>query len=573
MKSLCCIDSIGMHIVSLALRVRPLFLPLLFVAHCPTCVAETGRFLWFSDLHYDPFYGRGGAWLSRGAGCAFDDAPSDGQVECDAPLALINSALRAAKSLPPPDFILVTGDLSRHGTDQLDQPEETLVDIFNAVAQAFKSAFPRSSLVFCLGNNDAIADYYLDVDDPKIFRLAMNTNMRHILAKSEVETFRRGGFYSRPMRNNVKIIALNTVIYSMNHQPRYSGDDPLGQFAWLETKLSRTRQEGGRVMIVGHIPPTIGSFRRAQFWQNRYLNQYLDLIEEYSDIVSCQLFGHLHSDEFRLLPLQNTSPIFLGSSITPIFGGNPSFRVVYYDDTRGDVENYDSLYLDLSRSGSNATWKKLYSFREAYGVTNMSTAAMRSVVDGLPPNTSPIFLGSSITPIFGGNPSFRVVYYDDTRGDVENYDSLYLDLSRSGSNATWKKLYSFREAYGVTNMSTAAMRSVVNSIAQSGDELDTFISNQRLGAPQPPCDKKCAHDWTCILTSVTVQEYNACAHAWWYKRLVGAGGHRYVLATVIGVFAAFAVVCLACYYKRRKKQKQYEDLAQEFNISDDLSLT
>ena len=77
MKSLCCIDSIGMPIVSLALRVRPLFLPLLFVAHCPTCVAETGRFLWFSDLHYDPFYGRDGAWLSRGAGCAFDDAPSD----------------------------------------------------------------------------------------------------------------------------------------------------------------------------------------------------------------------------------------------------------------------------------------------------------------------------------------------------------------------------------------------------------------------------------------------------------------------------------------------------------------
>ena len=246
-------------------------------------------------------------------------------------------------------------------------------------------------------------------------------------------------------------------------------------------------------MIVGHIPPTIGSFRRAQFWQNRYLNQYLDLIGEYSDIVSCQLFGHLHSDEFRLLSLQNTTPIFLGSSITPIFGGNPSFRVVYYDDTRGDVENYDSLYLDLSGSGSNATWKKLYSFREAYGVTNMSTAAMRSVVD---------------------------------------------------------------------------------SIAQSGDELDTFISNQRLGAPQPPCDKKCAHDWTCILTSVTVQEYNACAHAWWYNRLVGAGGHKYALATVIGVFAAFAAVCLAC-YKRRKKQKQYEDItfAQEFNISDDLSLT
>mmetsp|Transcript_2219 Transcript_2219/g.6467 ORF Transcript_2219/g.6467 Transcript_2219/m.6467 type:complete len:486 (+) Transcript_2219:112-1569(+) len=471
-----------------------LFVLLLLAAHSPTCVAGSGRFLWFSDLHYDPFYGKDGAWFTRGAGCAFDDAPSDGQAECDSPLALINSALRAAKALPSPDFILVTGDLSRHGVDQLDQPEATLVDIFNVIAQAFKSAFPRSSLVFCLGNNDAIADYYLDINDPKIFRLAMNTNLQHILAKSEVETFRRGGYYSRPMRNNVKIIALNTVIYSTNHQPRYSGDDPLGQFAWLKTKLSRIKEEGGHVMIVGHIPPAIGSFRRAQFWQDRYFHQYLALIGEYSDIVSCQLFGHLHSDEFRVFPLQNVSPILLGSSITPIFGGNPSFRVVYYDDARGDIENYDTHYLDLNGSGSNATWEKLYTFREAYGVKNMTTATMQSIVD---------------------------------------------------------------------------------SIAHSGDELDTFISNQHVGAPQHPCDGNCARDWACILTSATSREYNACARASWYQRLVDAGGHRFALATVAGVLAALAVMTFVslAYHKRRRKQKQYEDIAQDFNISDDLSLT
>ena len=465
----------------------------LLVPH--TCKAEKGKFLWFSDIHYDPLYSQAGAWFTRGAECSANDAPSNGQRECDSPLSLIQSTLRAAKdAMPSPDFILVTGDISRHGMDRLPSAEAALTDIFNQIGNTFKSAFPRSSIVWCLGNNDAIADYYFDVDEPKVLRMAMDSNLKSFLAKSEVETFRRGGYFSRPMRNNVKIIALNTIIYSMNHQPRYSGDDPLGQFAWLRKKLERIKAEGGHVMIVSHIPPATGSYRHSQFWQDRYLKQYLALVDEYSETITAQLFGHLHSDEFRLLPLQSQS-------------------------------------------------------------------------------ASPILLTSSVTPVFGGNPSFRVVEYDNTNGMVENYQTWYLDLNGSGSNATWQQLYNFQEAYGVQNMTTETMRSIADSIAANGDELEVFVSNQRVGAPQPPCDANCARDWGCVLTAATSREYNACARALWYQRMVDTGGHRLMLAISAGVLAALVVVAFISLWYKKRRRKQYEDIAHDFNISDELSLT
>ena len=457
------------------------------------CSAETGRFLWLSDLHYDPYYSQGDAWVTRGTSCSSANAPSEGQVECDAPLSLIQNTLRAAKdALPSPDFILVTGDISRHGMDRLTTAETTLTDIFNQIGHGFRSVFPRTSIVWCLGNNDAIADYYLDVDDPKVLRMAMDSNLKSFMAKSEVETFRRGGYFSRPMRNNVKMIALNSVIYSMNHQPRYSGDDPLGQFEWLRKKLERIKAEGGHVMIASHIPPAIGSYRHSQFWQERYLKQYLALVDEYSDTITAQLFGHLHSDEFRLLP-QNASPILLTSSVTPIFGGNPSFRVVEYDNANGEVQNYQTYYLDLNGSGSNATWQQLYNFQEAYGVESMTTQTMRSIVD---------------------------------------------------------------------------------SIAANGDELEVFLSNQRVGAPQPPCDANCARDWGCVLTAATSREYNNCARALWYQRMVDTGGHRLMLAISAGILAALVITAFLSLAYRQRRRKQYDDIAQDFNIqSDELVLT
>ena len=81
-----------------------------------------GRFLWFSDLHLDLFYGSSQAMNWHEAGCnvesALDDYPF-GKVKCDSPTSLVNASISKARQvLPDPNFILLTGDLCRHGNEK-----------------------------------------------------------------------------------------------------------------------------------------------------------------------------------------------------------------------------------------------------------------------------------------------------------------------------------------------------------------------------------------------------------------------------------------------------------------------
>mmetsp|Transcript_20554 Transcript_20554/g.36929 ORF Transcript_20554/g.36929 Transcript_20554/m.36929 type:complete len:269 (+) Transcript_20554:1057-1863(+) len=119
-------------------------------------------------------------------------------------------------------------------------------------------------------------------------------------------------------------------------------------------------------------------------------NQFsYDIVKEYDEVIIAQLFGHLHSDEFRvgladksesaapisMIPLMDT-PILLGPSVTPLHGNNPSFRLVNYGLGGGGSESnnmkyrildYDSYYCDIEADNH---WSKLYTFSEAYSVAS-----------------------------------------------------------------------------------------------------------------------------------------------------------------------------------------------------------
>lgn len=460
---------------------------------------ENGSFIWFSDLHYDPLYGQVGASDSTGQGCSEDTASSEGQIGCDSPLSLIKSAVLAAKDVwPEPDFVLVTGDLARHGMDRLDHPEAALKEIFDAIAQLFKDNFP--SIIFCLGNNDGRADYFFNVSDPEVLGMAISSDLNSTFVGVEAKMFLGGGYYARSISDHghsdkVKVLSLNTVIYSIEHLPRSSSNDPLGQFAWLESVLSEARANGGYVMVVGHIPPTIGSYRKSQFWQDRYLDRYLALVDEYADVVSAQLFGHLHSDEFRVLPFSSE-------------------------------------------------------------------------------DAPPLLLTSSVTPVYGGNPSFRVVSYDTERGNIADYTTYYLNLVNKNTSSAWHKLYSFREAYGAGNLTASTMQTIVDSIGDGGKAMDTFISNQRIGAPQAFCGEQCRAEWACVLTAATRKQYDACVPA--ASRQSGSRQQQLTLAAAAAGLVAFVFVgCLVFLCYRRKTERNYEDVA-EFDVDadqDELSLT
>ena len=317
---------------------------------------------------------------------------------------------------------------SSNYTDAMDRAGEIIKNL-SAIVHEY---FPSTKIIVSVGNNDVVPDYFLELkeEDSPLGNLSLSVedagmlgvlydafsknhtkNNGAILNPDDKWTFLRGGYYSTMIHDGKLIIlSLNTVLYANYYNPEpLNTDDPGKQFLWMRKMLKYARERNCQVLIIGHIPPTLGSYRHNQFWKDQYVHAYYSLIEEYDDLVIGQLFGHLHSDEFRVndnsLVHVNTdgetnmipdisSPLLLGPSVTPIHGNHPSFRMVKYASVgsndryskgRFKLLDYDSFNYPI---GSDENWTKLYSFSDAYSSTytlegGLSASTMKSIVESI----------------------------------------------------------------------------------------------------------------------------------------------------------------------------------------------
>ena len=112
------------------------------------------------------------------------------------------------------------------------------------------------------------------------------------------------------------------------------------------------------VILFAHIPP--GKFERFyQYFEEeqqqgfpwlkpKYNSKFLDILIQYSDIIPIQLYGHHHTDTFKLIRDKNGNVVSVGllapavtpgkSTLAPETGANnPSLRLFKYDTTTGMV--------------------------------------------------------------------------------------------------------------------------------------------------------------------------------------------------------------------------------------------
>ena len=376
-------------------RINFPFLPLILVLNFPLVAAKNATFLWLSDLHFDPFYGS--SMAAEGTACRSASAGRLGQMGCDAPFSLVEQSIQFAVNLTssnPPSFILLTGDLVRHGTDQLENPVEMTRSMLGNISQLITGAFPETPILPTIGNNDVTPDYFLDVDESPSEMLEMLIQGLDLLFASEEErtSFRVGGYLARDHSSTLTILSLNTVIYSTSHYPETKGSDPLGQFSWLKAQLVRAQTFSRKVYIVAHIPPAVGSYRHSQLWRDEYLDLYYDLIEEFQSVIVAQCFGHLHADEFRFLHhggsrAKNSSgpswPILLASSVTPVYGSHPSIRQVTYDVRTNALLDYDTWFIDLEHP-KESSWQSELSFLESFPMAHdLSAESLSKIVMAL----------------------------------------------------------------------------------------------------------------------------------------------------------------------------------------------
>ncbi|CUG91318.1 membrane-associated protein, putative [Bodo saltans] len=350
-----------------------LFVSVVVVPH--VALGDTIRLMLLSDVHYDPAYG-----TSEGYGaCTSSSSPEWGIPSCDAPLQLVQSAIRDAATQDP-DLLLMSGDWLRHGFNSL--PMSEAIPTFQKVAELMSEVMPNTtSSVFsvpnfqgALGNNDFIPDYHFNLSNPAHPLLLNQSKVLkdlRLLSSDESSTFGQCGYYSRVVKrrstnasSGLRVIVLNTIMYSVLLDPplTLNVEDPCDQFAFLSGTLYDARVAGDRVVIVAHIPPGMNLYNalsggvnsgtsNRQFWFERFVTSFRNIVAAYKDVVTFQFYGHTHM--FSVIADADLGvPGIIVPSVTRLFGNNPSYLIAEMDDTTWQVSDVHQRHFVEAPNGS-----------------------------------------------------------------------------------------------------------------------------------------------------------------------------------------------------------------------------
>ena len=177
---------------------------------------------------------------------------------------------------------------------------------------------------------------------------------------------------ARKLGDKSKIIVLDTVLFSSLSPANKTREAAAkAQLIWLRDQLKVAAENHQTILLAFHIPTGIDVFSTLriftfihEFWQPVYTHEFEELLNEYSKIIVGILPGHIHMDSFQLINIKggNPLPVIFTSSISPIFGNNPTLKVFSYDSKTLQLKNYDTYFYPLDK----LSWQREYSFNHIY---------------------------------------------------------------------------------------------------------------------------------------------------------------------------------------------------------------
>ncbi|KAG5468409.1 hypothetical protein LSCM1_02389 [Leishmania martiniquensis] len=334
-----------------------------------------------SDIHHDPLYG-----TAMGYVCTQNSSPIWGMFGCDSPPQLTARSLDDA-SAQNTSLLLYSGDWQRH--HYLESALEPSA-VFEELSELFRRLQVDGSLGVtafsaALGNNDVVPDYFFSwINEGSEKELSFRVEAMRaagLLSDAEAAVMRKCGYYAHGTPY-VHVIVLHTLLWTYALKPSLPSNvsDPCEQFTFLRSQLEKTRADGKRAVIVGHIPPGLNTYyvlsrgfqsgAEDMFWKEVYEVTYDSIIYEYKDLIALQLFGHTH--RFKLLTMPRNGALgIVAPAISPIFSNYPSYLLANFSNA-WSLEDVRIRYT----SGGGVFHSGL-SAKEALGLTT----SLQSVTD------------------------------------------------------------------------------------------------------------------------------------------------------------------------------------------------
>ena len=383
--------------------------------------ATSSRFWTIADVHLSGRYVAGSdpqTYCTQGTGVA----GPNGYYDCDTPPeTLFPSSLQFMNTKEPDsDFLVWLGDSpTRYNREpNHTQTDDMIWGDMRRVAKTIDTIMGKNSqtgakrLIFpVIGNHDNNPSTECPApEDNKTYYEKIADIWKIWLNDDQLATVKNGGYYTGMATSNIRIVALNTVLYYVDNEAiakNHTTHDVGGQLAWLEKTLASAAAAGEKVLIIAHVAPNFNIV--APLWFPFFINEFVRVVKPYAEkTIIGYLYGHDHSDSLALITAPDASPedavgvSQLLPSVTPRMavgapnrdftgGKNPAVRLYEYVDGRdGKLIDYIQFIGDLMKEKQTGvfSWEKSYSFREQYNATDLSFASLRKTIDRIRDNNS-----------------------------------------------------------------------------------------------------------------------------------------------------------------------------------------
>jgi hypothetical protein len=244
-----------------------------------------------------------------------------------------------------PGFIICLGALPRHApidsiTGSMAAAGKTLSDLRNIATTS------NTPLFFVPGNNDSPNSDYgkfstaLFQNDPE------GASSWPAIGATMISTtfYKQLGCYSAyPLgrKARLRVIVLNTVLYTWKYQSQNHDAECEEQLIWLGQQLRQTKANHEMALIAMHVPPGQDTYKHASFWTTRLpvnnttiQNSFLDTIDRYKANIIGLLASHTHMDGFKRLYNKDkhfTALLISDPGIAPSDNNNSSLKLIRYD--------------------------------------------------------------------------------------------------------------------------------------------------------------------------------------------------------------------------------------------------
>nr|CAH7714813.1 unnamed protein product [Callosobruchus chinensis] len=353
-----------------------------------------------TDVHYDPYYKENTKSVCEQPLCCEAGTPTNSQETagkwgdyhvCDSPPRLFSNLYDRvrAQHLDDLDAVYFTGDIISHkswGTSR-----DSNLAHMNGFYQAFADIFKGKRVFPILGNHephpvDCYSSESITEDSLStkwVFDAAWKAWSKWLPADVE-STVRHAGYYSVLVKPGFRVIGINSnFCFVHNLWLFYEDEDPYGQLTWLVQELLKAEKKHEKVHILSHVPSG------HELCHLQWSKNFRRIVERFNDTIAAQFNGHTHYDEIEIFySEENETAInvaFNGGSLTPFIGNNPNYRMYQVQLSDATVQDYQTYTFNMTKAnmGSSPAWYSLYSFKEAYGLQDLSKKGLADFVKKL----------------------------------------------------------------------------------------------------------------------------------------------------------------------------------------------